>query len=311
MSTIVVAIGGNSLIRGEGGDSIAQQRKNLDSTCEGIVGVLKSGYHVVITHGNGPQVGAALVRSEIVGKGVPSNPLDVCVAETQGSIGYLLQQRLQSKLGRCGMGRPVATILTQVLVSRRDPAFRHPKKPIGPFYSREEAEQRRSERGWVMIEDASRGYRRVVASPAPRAIIEILAIQKVVETGAVVICCGGGGIPVMLKDVSLLGLEAVVDKDRASGLLASQLGAEILLISTPVDRVSLHYGTPSEEPIESMTARQAKILLDEGQFPPGSMGPKIEAAIDFLERGGKSVIITSPDHIQGALEGQAGTVIHP
>ena len=307
MRIAVIAIGGNSLVRAGERGTVGEQKKNLRSTCEGIAAMLKDGYTVAVTHGNGPQVGAALLRSEAAADQVPPQPLDVCVAETQGSIGYLLQQMLQSTLGKAGLGRPVVTIVTQVLVARRDPAFRHPTKPVGPFLDKAVAERRRDELGWDIIEDSNRGWRRVVASPEPKAIIELLAIQKVLETGAVVISCGGGGIPVMLEDVSLLGLEAVIDKDRASSLLASQLGAELFLVSTGVEQVSVDFGKPEEKPLRELSIKDARRYQSEGQFPPGSMGPKIEAAIGFLERGGKKVIITSPEGIPAAMEGKAGT----
>ena len=309
MPIAVVAIGGNSLVRAGQRGTVEEQKENLRSTCEGIAAVLQAGYSVAVTHGNGPQVGAALLRSEAASDQVPPQPLDVCGAETQGSIGYLLQQTLQSTLGKRGLGRPVVTIVTQVLVARRDPAFRNPTKPVGPFLEQKEAERRRDELGWDIIEDANRGWRRVVASPEPKAIIELLAIQKVLETGAVVISCGGGGIPVMLEDVALLGLEAVIDKDRASALLASQLGADLMLVSTGVDQVLLDFGQPGEKPLKEITVEDARRYHAEGQFPPGSMGPKIEAAIGFLDRGGRQVIITSPEHVPAALDGQAGTRI--
>jgi len=309
MRTAVVAIGGNSLVRrGEKG-TVAEQQKNLAATCDGIIAILKQRYRVVVTHGNGPQVGASLLRSEMAAETVPALPLDMCVAETQGSIGYLIQQMLQSSLGRRGMGRPVVTIVTQVLVARSDPAFRSPSKPVGPFFGQQDARRKQEELGWEMREDAKRGFRRVVASPEPKAIIELLAIKKVAETGAVVISCGGGGIPVMLDNVNLVGLEAVVDKDRASGLLASQLGAEVLVISTAVEQVALDFGKVTERKLERITSEEARRYLKEGHFPPGSMGPKVEAAIHFLERGGQSVLITSPEKIPEALKGAAGTWI--
>lgn len=309
MPIAVIAIGGNSLVRAGQRGTVAEQRRNLVPTCEGIAAVLEAGYSVVVTHGNGPQVGAALLRSEAAADQVPPQPLDVCGAETQGSIGYLLQQMLQSTLGKRGLGRSVVTIVTQVLVARRDPAFRNPTKPVGPFLEKAEAERRRQELGWNIIEDANRGWRRVVASPEPKAIIELLAIQKVLETGAVVVSCGGGGIPVMLEDVQLLGLEAVIDKDRASSLLASQLGAELFLISTGVDQVSVNFGKPDEKPLRELKIEDARRYHAEGQFPAGSMGPKIEAAVGFLDRGGAMVIITSPEGMCEALEGNAGTCI--
>ena len=307
MRIAVVAIGGNSLIRSGQRGTTKEQKLNLKSTCEGIAAVLKEDYLVVVTHGNGPQVGASLLRSEAAADQVPLQTLDVCVAETQGSIGYLLQQTLQTTLGNIAMSRPVVSIVTQVLVARRDPAFRNPTKPVGPFYTREQADRRSQELGWVMKEDGNRGFRRVVPSPEPKAIIEIQAVQKVLESGALVICCGGGGIPVMLDNVSLVGLEAVIDKDHASSLVASQLGAEFLLISTAVDAVYLNYGTAAQRPLRRLTVEEALRYSDAGQFPRGSMGPKIQAALDFLERGGKKVLITSPERMKEALTGEAGT----
>ncbi len=311
MPIAVVAIGGNSLIRpGERG-TLEEQRKNLLATCEGIAAVMHAGYQVVITHGNGPQVGDALLRSELAADQVEPLPLDACVAETQGSIGYLLQQALQETLQRRGLRRPVVTMITQVLVSARDPAFRKPTKPVGPFYTFKEAEQRRVQLGWHLVEDAHRGYRRVVPSPQPEEIMELPAIQSALLSGALVIACGGGGIPVVFRREKLVGVEAVIDKDHVSSLLAWELEADLLLISTGVEQVALHYGTPEAQPLKQLTAEEARRYLGEGQFPSGSMGPKIEAALGYLERGGKLVIITSPESIPEALHNLAGTRITP
>jgi len=269
--------------------------------------VMAAGYRVVVTHGNGPQVGDALLRSERAASQVPPLTLDACVAETQATIGYLLQQMLQETLQRRGLRRPVVTIVTEVLVSRRDPAWRNPTKPVGRFYTREEAEGRRAALGWTMAEDARRGYRRLVPSPEPKEIMELTAIQAALASDVLVIACGGGGIPVVFKRERLVGIDAVIDKDRASSLLAWELEAELFLISTGVDQVALDYGTPRERGIESLTAAEARRYLREGQFPPGSMGPKIEAALAYLERGGRLAIITSPERIPEALHGLAGT----
>lgn len=307
MPVAIVAIGGNSLIRAGQRGTVEEQRRNLDLTCEGIAAVLAAGYDVVLTHGNGPQVGDAWLRSEVAAQQVVPLPLDVCVAETQGSIGYLLQQTLVETLRRRGLHRPVVTQVTQVLVSRRDPAFRRPTKPVGPFYTREEAERRRAELGWQMMEDARRGHRRVVPSPAPKIIIELAAIRGALQGGTVVIACGGGGIPVVFRGQQLVGVEAVIDKDRASSLLAWELEAELFLISTEVDRVCLHFATPRQQPLEHLTLEAARRFLAEGHFPPGSMGPKMEAAISYLERGGRRAIITSPKRIPEALHRMAGT----
>lgn len=311
MAIAVVAIGGNSLVKpGEHG-TLEEQRTNLATTCEGIAAVMAAGYRVVVTHGNGPQVGDALLRSELAASQVPPLTLDACVAETQATIGYLLQQMLQETLQRHGLRRPVVTIVTQVLVSRRDPAWRNPTKPVGPFYSREEAERRRAAFGWTMVEDAQRGYRRVVPSPEPKEIMELAAIQAALANDVLVIACGGGGIPVVFKRERLVGIDAVIDKDRASSLLAWELEAELFLISTGVDQVALNYRTPQERALGSLTTAEARRYLREGQFPAGSMGPKIEAALAYLERGGRLAIITSPERIPEALQGMAGTRITP
>jgi carbamate kinase len=272
---------------------------------------MAAGYRTVVTHGNGPQVGDALLRSELAAEQVAPLPLDACVAETQASIGYLLQQTLRETFERHGLRRPIVTIVTQVLVSTRDPALRNPTKPVGPFYSREEAARRSSELRWQMVEDAHRGFRRVVPSPQPKEIIELPAIQAALASDVLVIACGGGGIPVVFRRERLVGIDAVIDKDRASSLLAWELEADLFLISTAVDQVALGYGTPAQQNLERLTVSEARRYLAEGHFPPGSMGPKIEAALAYLERGGKLVIITSPEKIPEALHGMAGTRITP
>ncbi|MFQ5663738.1 MAG: carbamate kinase [Terriglobia bacterium] len=307
MPTAVVAIGGNSLVRAGERGTLEEQRRNLDVTCAGVAAVLAAGYRVVLTHGNGPQVGDAWLRSELAAEQAEPLPLDVCGAETQGSIGYLLQQTLYETLQRRGLSHPVVTLVTQVLVSRRDPAFRRPSKPVGPFYTRKEADRRRATLHWEMVEDARRGYRRVVPSPEPKVIIELPAIAGALKSGTLVIACGGGGIPVVFRRNHLVGIEAVIDKDRASSLLAWELEAELFLISTSVDQVALNYGTPKQKPLEHLTLEAARRHLAAGQFPPGSMGPKIEAGISYLERGGRLVIITSPEKIPEALFRMAGT----
>lgn len=309
MPIAVVAIGGNSLVRPGHPDSIEEQRTNLITTCDGIAAVVKAGYRVVATHGNGPQVGDALMRSELAAGRVDMLPLDACVAETQGTIGYLLEQVLVETLQRHGIACPAFTMVTQVLVSARDPAFHSPTKPVGRFYTREEADRCRAELGWHMMEDARRGFRRVVPSPQPEGIVELSGIGAALEGNALVIACGGGGIPVVFQKGELVGVEAVIDKDRVSGLLARELEADLFLISTGVEQVSLNYRTPQEQALATITAGEARRYLHEGQFPPGSMGPKIEAALEYLESGGKLVIITSPECIPDALYGLAGTRI--
>lgn len=311
MPSAVVAIGGNSLVRAGERGTFAEQRRNLEATCEGIAAVLAAGYRAVVTHGNGPQVGDALLRSELAAGQVEPLPLDVCVAETQGSIGYLLQQTLEETLQRHGLRRPVVTVVTRVLVSARDPSLRSPSKPVGPFFTREQAEERRATLHWHMVEDAHRGYRRVVPSPQPKAILELPAIKGALASGALVIACGGGGVPVVYRGERLVGIEGVIDKDRVSSLLAWELEAELFLISTSVDRVTLNYGTALEQALERLSAEEARRYLNEGHFPAGSMGPKIEAALTYLERGGRLVIITSPERIPEALHSMAGTRITP
>ena len=311
MPTAVVAIGGNSLVRPGERSGFEEQRRNLLATCEGIAAVMAAGYRVLVTHGNGPQVGDALLRSELAASQVEPMPLDVCVAETQGSIGYLQQQTLAEALQRHGVRLPVVTVVTQVMVSQRDPAFRDPTKPVGPFYNREAAEKRHNVLGCRMVEDAHRGYRRVVPAPRPKEIIELPTIRAALATDALVIACGGGGIPVVLCRDRLVGIDAVIDKDLTSSLLASELEAELFLISTSVDRVALNYGTSRERPLEHLKVSDARRYLRQGQFPSGSMGPKIEAALGYIERGGKLVIITSAARIAEALHGIGGTRITP
>lgn len=307
--TAVIAIGGNSLIReGESG-TIEEQLRNAEETCEGIASIVAAGYWVVITHGNGPQVGDALLRAELAATQVPSLPLDFCGAETQASMGYLLQQVLANVLRRRNLPHPVVTLVTQVVVDADDPAFRQPTKPIGPFYTRDEAERRARELGWHIVEDAGRGFRRVVPSPEPREIVELPAIQQCLASGSIVIAAGGGGIPVVRRDKQLQGVEAVIDKDRASSLLATALAAQVFLLSTSVDRVALNFRQPGERFLDSLTTDEAKRFLAEGHFPPGSMGPKIEAALAFLANGGQLVVITSPAGLAEALEGKTGTRI--
>ena len=249
MKTILLAVGGNSLIRAGEKGTIAEQLANAQRTAAEIVRLIRDGYRIVLTHGNGPQVGAALLRSERAASQVPGHPLDVCDASTQGEIGYLLQQSLDTELRRAGLRVPVVTVLTQVVVAPDDPAMQRPTKPIGPFYSHAEAEERRSRLGWEIVEDAARGWRRVVPSPEPVEILELDVIRYLLDRGVLVIACGGGGIPVVWKDGRLQGVEAVIDKDRASALLASRLDVDLFLISTDTDYVYLNYKKPTQEPI--------------------------------------------------------------
>lgn len=306
----VIAVGGNSLIRDEEHSTVPDQYAAVSATARCISSVIKKGCNVVITHGNGPQVGFILLRSEIARARVHTVPLDSCVADTQGAIGYNFQMALSNEFKKHGIKRDVATIVTQVVVDRNDPAFRDPSKPIGFFYPKNEADERMLKDGWEMMEDSGRGWRRVVASPIPKKIIEIEPIKKLASSGVVVIAVGGGGIPV-LRDSrgNLRGVEAVIDKDFASALLASELHAEIFLISTAVEKVYINFGKPDQKALDKISVREAKRYLKQGHFKAGSMLPKIKAAISFLESGGKRAIITNPENIEPAIEGKAGTQI--
>ena len=307
----VIAIGGNSLMRpGERG-TFEEQQRNAVATCEGVADVIAAGYRVVLTHGNGPQVGNAMLRSEFAEPNLPVLRLDECDAETEGTIGYLLEQTLENVLASHGIDASAASLITQVLVDENDPAFGNPTKPIGPFYRPEEALERKHKLGWMMIEDSGRGWRRVVPSPRPLEIIELPAIRAGLDAGVVVIAAGGGGIPVVRRGARLEGIDAVIDKDRVSALLARSLDAQLLLFSTSVERVAWHFGSSDQRPLARLTWEQAQHYLREGEFPPGSMGPKIEAALEFLETGERHAIITSPERMGAALCGEAGTEILP
>ncbi|MDR7481029.1 MAG: carbamate kinase [Armatimonadota bacterium] len=305
----VVAVGGNSLVR-DNDASVEAAREALAETCAPLAAMAADGWALVITHGNGPQVGFGLLRAEAAAQVAPRPPLDVLGAETQGAIGYLLQQALGAALAARGVRRTVATVVTQVVVDPDDPAFRHPTKPIGPFYHPVEAEARRR-LGWVMVEDAGRGWRRVVPSPEPVEIVEGPVVRALVERDVAVIAAGGGGIPVVRGERGYVGVEGVIDKDLAAAVLARTLGARLLVISTAVEHVALYYGTPRAQPLGRVTLAEARRYLTEGHFPPGSMGPKITAAVRFLEAGGQAVIITAPWALGRALAGETGTQIVP
>jgi carbamate kinase len=308
---MLVAIGGNSLIRAGEKGTVAEQSANARRTAAALVSLIRDGHRLVITHGNGPQVGAALLRSERAADQVPPHPLDVCDATTQGEIGYLLQQSLHNELMRAGIHVPVVTVLTQVMVSPSDPAMQNPSKPIGPFYSHADAEERRRLFGWQIVEDAARGYRRVVPSPEPIDVVELEVIRDLVDDGVLVIAVGGGGIPVMCREDQLVGVEAVIDKDRASALLAAKLGAKMFAISTDTDYVYVNYKRPGQQPLPRATAAEIEAHHRAGHFPPGNMGPKIESALRFLRSGGEEVIITSYEHLAEAVHGTSGTHIVP
>lgn len=308
-NSILVAVGGNSLIRAGQRGTIAEQRENVRITAEFIAGIAARGFALIVTHGNGPQVGAQLLRSEAGSSQTYALPLDICVAMTQGEIGFALQNSMQSAFWKHGIHRAIVTVLTQVVVDKNDPAFQRPTKPIGPFYSKETAERKRKDLGWSIIEDAARGYRRVVASPLPKDIIELEVIKGCLERDNVVIAVGGGGIPVIYEDDDLKGIEAVIDKDRASALLAAKLGIEHFIISTEVPEVYINYKRPDQQQLRNITMAEAKKYFADGQFSEGSMKPKIEAAMDFLANGGTMVTITDPEHLIIALNGEAGTKI--
>jgi len=309
--TALIAIGGNSLIRAGEVGSVVEELENIRHTAAAIVGLVRNGYRLVITHGNGPQVGAALLRSERAAGQAYSQPLDVCDAETQGEIGYLLQQSLENELSHAGLSTPVVSVLTQCVVDRNDPAMRQPTKPVGPFFSRAEAEERRLRLGWEIVEDAGRGYRRVVPSPEPVEVVEMEAICRLLEQGVLVIAAGGGGIPVIREGGVLKGIEAVIDKDRASALLASGLALDLFVICTDEDFVYLDYAKAGQRPLFQVKASELEIYQRAGHFPPGSMGPKIESALRFLQEGGREVIITSYHHLCCAVAGREGTHIVP
>ena len=311
MKTMLLAIGGNSLIReGEAG-TILEQRANVRKTAVQIVGLVRAGYRMVLTHGNGPQVGAALLRSERGASQVPGHPLDVCGASTQGEIGYLLQQAIITEFQRAGLCPRVVTVVTQCIISPEDPAMKHPTKPIGPFYSFADIERRKRQFGWDIVEDASRGYRRVVPSPEPIGVVELETIRNLFRDGVLVIACGGGGIPVAQTDSGLQGIEAVIDKDLASAWLAVRLGVELFVISTDTDCVYLDYRKPNQRPLDHVGTAELEQYQKAGHFPPGNMGPKIEAVLRFLRQGGREAIITSCDDLSSAIEGHAGTHIFP
>lgn len=308
MKTIVIAIGGNSLIKDSQHMSVQDQYAAVVETARHITDLLEHHYRIVITHGNGPQVGFILLRSEHSRGILHQVPLDSIVADTQGALGYQIQQALENEFRRRGLKTSVATIVTQTLVDRGDPAFAKPSKPIGQFYTRAEAEDRMRVEKWGMIEDAGRGWRRVVASPKPVRIIESEVIKHLVNAGYMVIAAGGGGIPVAADEQgNLSGVAAVIDKDLASAVLAEAISADILVISTPVEKVSLNYGKPNEQTLDTIGAAEARRYVAEGHFQRGSMLPKVQACLRFLEAGGREALITCPASLSAALAGRTGT----
>ncbi|HOX55618.1 MAG TPA: carbamate kinase [Candidatus Paceibacterota bacterium] len=308
MKTIVIAIGGNSLIKDAKHMSVPDQYAAVVATARHVADLLVRGYRIVITHGNGPQVGFILLRSEYSRGILHQVPLDSIVADTQGALGYQIQQALDNEFRRRGLMKSVASIVTQTLVDSNDPAFANPSKPIGQFYTRAEAEDRMRVEKWAMVEDAGRGWRRVVASPKPVRIIESEAVRHLVKDGYVVIAAGGGGIPVAADEHGMLrGVAAVVDKDLASAVLAGAIGADLLVIATAVEKVCLNFGKPGQRALDRMTAAEARQYMGEGHFHAGSMLPKVEACLQFLEQGGHEALITSPQALPAALDGTTGT----
>lgn len=308
----VVAVGGNSLIPDKTRKTIPDQYEAAAETMAHIAGMIQSGWNVVITHGNGPQVGFIMRRAEIALHELHPVPLDYCGADTQGAIGYMFQRALHNEFRRRGIKKQAATVVTQVLVDRDDQAFENPTKPIGSFMDEVTALKRRDEEGWMVVEDAGRGWRRVVPSPLPIRIVEVDAIQALLEDGFVVISIGGGGIPVVVDETGdLVGIEAVIDKDFASSLLATNIGADLFLISTAVEKIALNFNKSDQQWLDRMTLPEAKRYLEEGHFAKGSMEPKVQAIIGYLERGGKKALITDPENIERALAGETGTIIVP
>jgi len=307
---IIVALGGNAIKRPEDKGTIEEQLNAVSRTCDQLVKMIKNGHKVVITHGNGPQVGALLIQNEEAREKVPQMPLDVCGAESQAFIGYMIQQTLRNRLEKIGISKDVATVITQVKVDPEDLAFEKPTKPVGPFYTERQAEKLRREKGYIIRRIEEERFRRVVPSPEPKSIVEIGAIQKLVDAGVIVIASGGGGVPVVEReDGRLAGVEAVIDKDLAAEILAREIKADIMLFLTNVQGVAVNYAKSNQRFLERMTSEEAESYLRAGEFPPGTMGPKIEAAVRFLESGGEKAVVSSLGEAFEALNGRAGTTI--
>ncbi len=312
MKTALVALGGNSLIRPEDRGTANEEFDRMEKTCNILTDMIVDGYDIVFTHGNGPQVGNILLQNEISSHSIPAMPLDICGAESQGQIGYMLQQTLKNELKAKGEERSIASIVTQVIVDKDDPAFENPSKFIGPYYTEEEADRIREEKGWTIKKTSDGKYRRVVPSPEPKKIVESEIIYDLVfsgEEGYIVIAAGGGGVPVIEKDGKMKGVEGVIDKDLASAVLADSIDEKFFIMLTRVDQVYINFGEEDEEGLDKITLKEAERYYEEGHFPPGSMGPKIKASIHFLKHGGEKVLITSPEKLSQALKGEAGTYI--
>lgn len=308
----VVAVGGNALIKDKNHKTVQDQYAAAKDTMKHIVDMIEKGWDVVITHGNGPQVGFILRRSELAKDILHEVPLDYCGADTQGAIGYMFQKALNNEFKRRGLKKDAATVVTQTVVDKDDPAFENPTKPIGTFMEESEARTREAKDGWTVVEDAGRGWRRVVPSPRPERIVEAKAIDTLVHAGIIVVGVGGGGIPVIInEDGEIEGVEAVIDKDFGSALMAKNINADLFVISTAVEKVALNFNQPDQVWLDKMTVAEAKQYIEEGHFAPGSMLPKVQAIIQFLETGGKKALITDPEHIGEALEGKTGTWIVP
>jgi len=308
----VVAVGGNALIKDKNHQTVPDQYQAAVETMKHIANMIIDGWDVVITHGNGPQVGFILRRSELAAHELHEVPLDYCGADTQGAIGYMFQQALHNEFRLRGIKKQAVTVITQTIVDRNDPAFQNPTKPIGSFMDELAAREKMTKEGWTMVEDAGRGWRRVVPSPIPQTIVEADAIRSLIDQGFVVIAVGGGGIPVIQKENGdLVGVEAVIDKDFGSAILASMIKADLFLISTAVEKVAINFNKPDQKWLDQMTVAEARKYLAEGQFAKGSMMPKIEAILKYMDQGGKKALITDPEHIKDALEGKTGTWILP
>ena len=306
----VVAFGGNALLRPEDRGTQEEQIARAKQAARWLTEIVRHGYKLIVVHGNGPQVGNILVQAEEASTKIPPQSLDVCVAQTEGSMGFLLQQAIRNRLDSIGLAGDVATILTEVEVDPVDPAFKRPTKPIGPYFTRYRAESLERDLGWTMREEAGRGWRHVVPSPRPLRILNIDTIVHMLDSAAVVIAAGGGGIPVVRgRDAQWRGVEAVIDKDFSSSLLAAELHAEMYVVLTGVSKVAIDFNKPTQRNVDRLSVSEAQRYLTEGQFPAGSMGPKIEAAIQFVTRGGGQVLITDVEHLRDALAGQEGTVI--
>lgn len=310
--TAVVAVGGNALIKDKAHKTVEDQFDAAKETMSHIVDMIEKGWDVVVTHGNGPQVGFILRRSEIARHELHEVPLDYCGADTQGAIGYMFQKALHNEFKRRGLKKDTATVITQTIVSKEDPAFQNPTKPIGSFMDEADAKTRADKEGWTVVEDAGRGWRRVVPSPIPQTIVEAPVIDALIKAGIIVVGVGGGGIPVVeSEDGTIKGVDAVIDKDFGSSLLAVNIKADLFVISTAVEKVALNFNTPDEIWLDQMTVAEAKQYIAEGHFKPGSMLPKVQAIIKYLEAGGKKALITDPEHIGEALDGKTGTWILP